>query len=57
MVDDEIMGWAWASDWAWAWASGALSPWSSSCSSGGREFVHEFGRPAEKGVRSLILKE
>ena len=21
------------------------------------EFVHEFGRPAEKGVRSLTLKE
>jgi len=38
----------------WAWSVGALSPRSSSCSPGGREFVYEFGRPVEKGVRSLI---
>jgi len=52
MVGVEVMGWAWSSSWV-----GILSPWSSSCSPGGREFVHEFGRPAEKRVRSLILKE
>jgi len=49
MVGVEVMG--------WAWVVGALSPWFSSCSPGGREFVHEFGRLVEKGVRSLILKE
>jgi len=43
MVGAEVMGWAWSVD--------ALSPRFSSCSPGGREFVHEFGRPAEKGVR------
>jgi len=52
MVVAEVMGWAWSSSWV-----GALSPWSSSCSSGGREFIHKFGRPAEKGFRSLILQE
>jgi len=48
----EVMVWAWSSSLV-----GALSPWVSSCSPGGREFVLEFGRPVEKGVRSLILKE
>jgi len=52
MMGAEVMGWAWSSSWV-----GALSPWSSSRSSGEREFVQEFGRPVEKGVRSLILKE
>jgi len=41
----------------WACSVGALSSRSSSCSPSGREFVHEFGTPPEKGVRSLILKE
>jgi len=44
MVGVEVMGWV-SSTWV-----GAISPWSSSCSPGGREFVHEFGRSAEKGV-------
>ena len=41
----------------WAWSVGTLSSRSTSCSPGGREFVHEFGRPTEKAVKSLILKE
>jgi len=48
----EVMVWAWSSSWV-----GALSPWISSCSPSEREFIQEFGRPAENGVRSLILKE
>jgi len=42
-MGDEGMSWAWSSSWV-----GTLSLWASSCSPGGREFVHEFGRPAEK---------
>ena len=41
----------------WARLVGVLSLRVSLCSSGWREFVHEFETPAEKGVRSLSFKE
>jgi len=41
----------------WAGSMGALSLMSSSCSPGGRDFVHKFATPVEKGVKSLTLKE
>jgi len=41
----------------WDWSEDALSRRSSSYSSSGRKFVHEFATPVEKGVSSLTLKE